>query len=143
MLNPILGGPVDIFSNHVKMSRFSNIIGPWKWWSTFTGSANSDFVQDITRVVLNIRCNASATERLNSMYKQGIGLGRARMNNARAEKLVYVYVNSRSMKSVRESQRELKLAEPKGSPLYALPKLLFDNLHHKPHVYMDPSGMPA
>jgi chaperonin GroEL (HSP60 family) len=57
------------------------------------------------------------------------------MNNGRAEKLVYVYVNSRSMKSVREHQRELLLAEAKGNALHALPKLLFDNTYQEPHVY--------
>ena len=85
------GGAGDIFNNVVKITR-SSIIGPWKWWSTYAGSSNADFVQDIARVVLNIRCNASATERVNSMYKHVIGLARVRMNNDRAEKLVYVYV---------------------------------------------------
>jgi hypothetical protein len=132
MLNP--GGASDIFNNVVKISR-SNIIGPWKWWSTYDGSSNGDFVQDIARDVLNIRCNASATERVNSLYKHFIGLARVRMNNDRAEKLVYVYVNSRSMKSVREHQRELLLAEAKGIALYALPNLLFDNTHQEPRVY--------
>ncbi len=61
-------GTCDIFNNVVKISR-SNIIGPWKWWSTYVRSSNGDFVQDIARVILNIRCNASATERVNSMYK--------------------------------------------------------------------------
>jgi hypothetical protein len=69
------------------------------------------------------------------MYKHVIGLQRVRTNNDRAEKLVYVYVNSRSMKSVREHQRELVLAESKGTPMYALPNLLFDNTHQEPHVY--------
>ncbi len=72
-LNPDLGPTADIFSNLEKISR-SNIIGPWKWWSIYGGSANGDFVQDIARVVLNIRYNASATERVNSMYKHVIGL---------------------------------------------------------------------
>ena len=131
-LNP--GGGNDIFTNVVKISR-SNIIGPWKWWSTYAGSSNVDFVQDIARVVLNIRCNASATERVNSMYKHVIGIARVRMNNDRAEKLVYAYVNSRSMKSVREHQRELVLAEAKGTPLFGLPELHFDNTQQEPHVY--------
>ena len=57
------------------------------------------------------------------------------MNNDRAEMLVYVYVNSRYMKSVREDQRDLVLAEAKGTQLDALPKLLFDNTHHEPHLH--------
>ena len=113
----------------------SNIIGPWKWWSIFAGSANGGFFQDTARVALNIHCNASATERVNSMYKHVIGLGRARMNNDRTDKLAFIYVNSRSMKSVCEHQRDLVLAESKETPLYALPRLLFDNTHQEPHVY--------
>ena len=49
--------------------------------------------------------------------------------------MVYVYVNSMSMTSVREHQRDLALAEAKGTPLYALPKLIFDNPRHEPLVY--------
>ena len=49
------------------------------------------------------------------------------MNNDWAAKLAYVYVNSRSMNKVCEHQRELKVSESKGAPLYALPKLLVDN----------------
>ncbi len=52
-LNPDLGPTTDIFSNFEKISG-SNIIGPWKWWRIYGGSANGDFVQAIARVVLNI-----------------------------------------------------------------------------------------
>jgi hypothetical protein len=63
----------SIFNNVVKVGR-AKILGPWKWWSTYCGAGHSDFAHDIARVVLNLRCNASATERVNSMYKNVIGI---------------------------------------------------------------------
>ena len=57
------------------------------------------------------------------------------MNNDRAEKLFYVYVNSKCMKRVREHQRDLALAEAKGTSLFGLPKLHFDKSHQEPNVY--------
>ena len=68
--------PLDnIFNNSVKVDR-AKILGPWKWWSTYAGASHGDFAHDIARVVLNLRCNASATERVNSMYKNVIGIRR-------------------------------------------------------------------
>ena len=113
------------FNNNFKIAR-ANIIGPWKWWSNYAGAANAEFTMSIARRVLNIRCNASATERVNSMYKHVIGLRRCRMRHDRAEKLVYTYVNSRIMKRVRETRRDQATAEVKELPIYALPKLIFD-----------------
>ena len=48
------------------------------------------------------------------------------MNNDRALRLVYTYVNSKMMKIVREHEREVALAEAKNEPFFRLPKLVFD-----------------
>ncbi len=69
------------------------------------------------------------------MYKHVIGLRRFRMNNDRAEKLVYTYVNSRAMKNAREVQRDQAYAEAKELPLFELPKMMFDLRNQDPHVY--------
>jgi hypothetical protein len=79
--------PGNIFNNSVKVGR-AEMLGPWKWWSTYAGASHANFARDIARVVLNLRCNASATKRVNSMYKNVIGIRRCRMNNDRAVKLV-------------------------------------------------------
>jgi hypothetical protein len=123
-----------IFNNTLKIAR-SEIIGPWRWWSAYAGSTHSRFMHDIARVVLNLRCNASATERVNSMYKHVIGLERCRMNNDRAFKLVYTYVNSKMMKRVRDYQRELAIAEAKQQPIFELPKLVFESSKQDPQVF--------
>jgi hypothetical protein len=73
----------NIFSNHLKIAR-ANVIGPWKWWGNYVGIAHGEFAQIIARTVLNLRCNASATERINSMYKHIIGVKRCRINNDKA-----------------------------------------------------------
>ena len=65
----------SIFNNVVKVGR-AKILGPWKWWSSYAGAGHADFAHTIARVVLNLRCNASATERVNSMYKNIIGVRR-------------------------------------------------------------------
>ena len=57
------------------------------------------------------------------------------MNNDRAEKMVYAYVNSEYTKRVREHQRDLALAESKGTSLFGLPKLHFDKAHQDPDVH--------
>ena len=124
----------NVFNNAVKIAR-AKVIGPWRWWRTYGGAGHSDFVHDIARVVLNLRCNSSATERVNSMYKNVIGLRRCRMNNDRAEKLVYTYVNSRAMKKAREAQREQGNAEAKEINIFELPKLNFDSENQDPNVY--------
>ena len=84
--------PENIFNNAVKVGR-AKICGPWKWWSTYGGASQANFAHDIARVILNLRCNACATERFNSIYKNVIGIRRWRMDNDRAVKLVYTYVN--------------------------------------------------
>jgi hypothetical protein len=82
------------FQNAAKIGR-AKIIGPWKWWSTYGGASHVDFVHDVARVVLNLRCNVSATQRVNNVYKNIVGIRRCWMNNDRAEKLVYIYVQGR------------------------------------------------
>jgi hypothetical protein len=134
-LNPDSRGTDDgSFKNIVEIARANNI-GPWKWWSNYAGCTHNLFAHEIARVVLNIQCNASATERVNSSYKHVIGVARVRMNNYRAEKLVYAYVNSKCMKRVREHQRDLAFAEAKGTSIFGLPKLHFDKSHQEPNVY--------
>jgi len=134
-LQPDQGQSGDhVFYNASKISR-ANVIGPWKWWFTYGGASHATFVHDIARVVLNLRCNSSATERVNSMYKHVIGLSRCRMNNDRAEKLVYAYVNSRAMKHARKVQQEEAIALARGTPIFELPLLKFDMTNQDPNVY--------
>ncbi len=90
-----------VFSNIRKIGR-DKVIGPWKWWSTYGGSCHAYFVHAIAMLVLNIRCNASATARVISMHKHVVGLRICCLNNDWATKLVYNYVNSRAMKRARE-----------------------------------------
>ena len=74
--------------------------------------------------------------RINFMYKHIIGVKRCRIHNDRAAKLVYTYVNSRTMKFVRERQRELAHAEAKELPIFQLPELIFNpSLDQDPQVY--------
>ena len=100
------GGAADsVFCNPAKISE-ANIIGPWRWWQTYAGIANKEFTQCIARVVLNLRCNAASVERVNSMFNYVIGLRRNQMQNERAEKLVYIYVNIRALKILKKQQAE-------------------------------------
>ena len=57
------------------------------------------------------------------------------MNNDRAVKLVYSYVNSRALKQAREVQREQQLAVVKDIDFFELPKLKFDSGKQDPDVY--------
>jgi hypothetical protein len=56
----------NMFNSAAKIGR-AKIIGLWKWWSTYGGASHADFVHDVARVVLNLRCNASATTRVDNM----------------------------------------------------------------------------
>jgi hypothetical protein len=124
----------SIFNNTLKIAR-SEIIGRWRWWSACVGCTHNKQMHDIARVVLNLRCNASATELVNNMYKHVIRLERCRMNNDRAFKLVYTYINSKMMKHVRDYQRELAIAEAKQQPFFELPKFIFESSNQDPQVF--------
>ena len=65
----------SIFNTNLKIAR-SEVIGPWKWCRSYGGFIHSDFMHDIARVVLNLRCNTSATGQANNMYKHAIELER-------------------------------------------------------------------
>jgi len=69
------------------------------------------------------------------MYKNFIGLRRCRMNNDRAEKLVYIYVNSRALKQAREAHCRQRIALDKEISDYELPKLQLDSGIQDPNVY--------
>lgn len=62
------------------------------------------------------------------MYDRIIGLTRARIRNDRAEKLVYIYVNLKSLQRVGEIVKERELAIRNQTPIFKLPKLAFDIL---------------
>ncbi len=124
----------NVFNNNLKIGR-AEIIGPWRWWRSNDGCVHNDFVHDIARVVLNIRCSASATERVNNMYKHPIGIRRCRMNNNRALRLVYTYVNSKMVKIVLEHEREVALDEAKNEPFFKLPNLIFDYGTQDPQTF--------
>ena len=66
-LNPDVVGVGDSVFNNIAKVSLASIIGSWRWWRIYAGVAHSEFVQNIARVVLNIRYNASATERAKSM----------------------------------------------------------------------------
>ena len=124
----------SIFNNNLNIAR-SEIIGLWKLWRSYVGCVYNDFMHDNARVVLTLCFNASATERLNNMYKHAIGLPRCRMNNDRVLMLVYTYVNSKLMKCVYKHHRKAFLAEAKYQPFFELPKLIFDSSNQDPQVF--------
>jgi hypothetical protein len=113
----------NVFNNNLKIGR-AEIIGSWRWWRSYVGCVHNDFMHNIARVVLILRCNALVTERFNNMYKHDIGIRRCRMNNDRALRLVYTYVNSKMMKIVREHEREVAFVEAINEPFFKLPKLI-------------------
>ena len=125
-INNTAGAASDsVFCNVAKINQ-SNIIGPWQWWQSYAGAAHKEFTHHIARVVLNLRCNAAAVERVNSMFNYVIGLRRNRMENERAEKLVYIYVNIRALKSLKVHMAALQRAEAKKIEIFKLPKLDFE-----------------
>lgn len=132
----LIKGEPSIFNNLQKLER-AKVIGPFQWMDLYCGIAHDEFVQHISKPVLTLCCNASGVERVNSMYNNLIGLRRNRMNNDKAEDLVYIYVNERALRRVEQIKKEMASADKKDTPIYALPELFTSSTseHQDPDVY--------
>ena len=123
-----------VFNNLEKLGKAS-MLGAFKWWETFAGQAHGQFVEHIARRVLNVRCSAAATERANSTYSRVIGIKRNRMTNPRAEKVVYVYMNLRSLEMY---DRAMELEDDdavREYHRYRLPQLTSEGNYQDPELY--------